>query len=133
MQRIISRQLPALTAGLFVGIVLQEILLSIVDLLNPDMHLNLALTGAVLEGGWMIPVFVCWWIGGFSAGLMSSMISQNLTIGCIAGALLMLPALTLAQYAFDSAQLAALFTINPLMAAAVGAWLAGRITLAAEE
>lgn len=132
MQRIISRQLPALTAGLFVGVVLQEILLGIFNLLNPDLNLNLALTGTGFEHGWIIAVFVCWWVGGFSAGLMSSMISQNLTIGCIAGSLLMLPALIVAQYAFESAQLAALFTINPLVAAAVGAWLAGRIARSAE-
>ena len=132
MQRIISRQLPALTAGLFVGVVLQEILLSIFGLLNPNLDLNLVLTGTGLERGWIVAVFACWWIGGFSAGLMSSMISQNLTIGCIAGSLLMLPALIIAQYAFDSAQLAALFTINPLVAAAIGAWLAGKITRSAE-
>ena len=63
----------------------------------------------------------------------SDLISRNLTSGCISGALLMLPALMLAQYGFDSAPQAALFTINPLIAAALGSWLAGRILIASKS
>ena len=133
MQPTIRIHIVAITAGLFVGIVLQEISLSIFDLLRPDIDLSLAITGLQAQSGWFIPLMLGWWIGGFSAGIMSSMISRNLTSGCISGALLMLPALVLAQYGFDSAQQAALFTINPLIAAALGSWLAGRILIASKS
>ena len=117
----------AVTCGLLVGVVLQEILLSALNQLNPGVDLNHALIGMSTSESWRIWLFLAWSIGGFTAGIMASMISRSLTSGCIAGALLMLSALVLSQYAFDSARLAALFTITPLIGAAIGSWLAGRL------
>ncbi|MEM7054715.1 MAG: hypothetical protein AAF446_09230 [Pseudomonadota bacterium] len=133
MQASIRTHIVAVTAGLVVGIVLQEILLSIFDLLNPAVNLNLAISGMAVDTAWVKWLFLGWWVGGFTAGMMSSMISRSLTTGCIAGVLLMLSALILAHYAFDSAETAALFTINPLIAAALGSWLAGRLLLTANK
>ena len=132
MQPTLRIHIIAVTAGLFVGVVLQEILLSIFDVLNSGFDLNRAIAGLETDGGWVPVLLIGWAVGGFSAGMMASMISQNLTSGCVAGALMMLPALMLAQHAFDSVPLAALFTITPLTTAALGSWLAGRLLGASE-
>lgn len=124
----ISHQLPALTLGLFVGLILQEILLGIADILTPQISLNAAIIGLEPMPGLTAIILACWFIGGLSAGLMASLIGHSLTTGCVAGVLLMVPALMLAQVSFaEQTTTAALFTINPLIAAATGAWLAGRV------
>ncbi|MEM1081256.1 MAG: hypothetical protein AAGH65_06700 [Pseudomonadota bacterium] len=125
----LARQLPALTAGIAVGVILQEVLLTAMDVMNADHHLNHALIGRVSLDGMLLSVLACWWIGGVVAGLMSSLIGHSMTTGCIAGALLMIPALMMGQIALaDAPSWAALFTITPLIGAAMGAWIADRLT-----
>lgn len=117
----------ALAIGLFVGIVLPECGLTAIDHFVIDGDLNQALASGQPGAGLLIMTIGAWLAGGLLAGLVATLVSGSRTTGVVAGSLMMVPALALALFAAPDDTLASVWTISPLVGAAAGAWLAGRV------
>lgn len=117
----------ALAIGLFVGIVVPECALTAVDHFVIDGRLNQSLASGQPGAGLLTIAIGAWVSGGLLAGLVATLASESRTTGVVAGSLMMLPALALALFAAPGEMLASAWTISPLVGAAAGAWLAGRL------
>lgn len=119
-------RLIAVTAGLAVAVVMLEALLAGIAVLAPELDLDARIhAGQNLPGTARLILIGAWVIASGLGGLMATAISSSRTVGCIAGVLLMAPALVIGVFSGMPEAFVSALGVSPLVGAALGAWLAG--------
>lgn len=125
------RQFRAISAAVLVGVVIQESLWTILNLIDFSTPLNELLVSGQRPASWLIAALLAWAAGGLFAGLMATLIARSRISGLISGLLLSASACLLMVLAVDEPRGLLALAAVPLVASVPGTWL-GRLALSSD-